>query len=159
MGRPCKSTKLRTGHQTSGERDVRSAVEGAFLDGKKPTAPKELTKEQKRIFNFIVKALPEKLLCSLDVYIVTMAAVSISRVQEVEFALNRIGTSREKAEDVTTVKNLLKMRDSYTKDFFRCCNELCLSPQSRAKIGSAASLAPSANNDPLTEVLRKFGGG
>ena len=35
-------------------------------------------------------------------------------------------------------KNFRLAKDSATKDFFRCCNELCLSPQSRAKLSIAA---------------------
>ena len=30
----------------------------------------------------------------------------------------------------------MSAKDKYTKSFFRCCNELCLSPQSRAKMAN-----------------------
>ena len=36
--------------------------------------------------------------------------------------------------DVSTIVALKSARDMYSKDFFRCCNELSLSPQARAKI-------------------------
>ena len=45
-------------------------------------------------------------------------------------------------------------KDKYTKDFFRCCNELCLSPQSRAKIALANANAAKDAADPLMEVLK-----
>ena len=45
-------------------------------------------------------------------------------------------------------------KDKYTKDLYRCCNELCLSPQARAKIGSLAVQAAKQREDPLLKALR-----
>ena len=51
-------------------------------------------------------------------------------------------------------KDVMAAKDKYTKDFFRCCNELCLSPQSRAKIALANANAAKDAADPLMEVLK-----
>ena len=44
------------------------------------------------------------------------------------------------------------VRDMYSKDFFRCCNELCLSPQSRAKL-SIADLNKAPEKKTLKDIL------
>ena len=43
-------------------------------------------------------------------------------------------------------------RDMYSKDFFRCCNELCLSPQSRAKL-SISNLNKQPEKKTLKDIL------
>ena len=48
----------------------------------------------------------------------------------------------------------MSSKDKYTKDFFRCCNELSLSPQARAKIGSLALQAKEKEEDPLIKALK-----
>ena len=37
-------------------------------------------------------------------------------------------------------KDFKSAHDMYTKQFFRCCNELCLSPQARARLSISATL-------------------
>ena len=58
-------------------------------------------------------------------------------------------------EDPSLIFNvkLMASKDKYTKDFFRCCNELGLSPQSRAKF---ANLMAAKAEDPLVEALRNI---
>lgn len=46
-------------------------------------------------------------------------------------------------------------KDKYTKDLYRCCNELCLSPQARAKIGSLNLTASKNKEDPLLNALKE----
>ena len=48
----------------------------------------------------------------------------------------------------------MSAKDKYTKDLFRCCSELSLSPQSRAKLGNINVQASKDNEDPLLKVLR-----
>lgn len=50
-------------------------------------------------------------------------------------------------------KEVLAAKDKYTKDFFRCCNELSLSPQSRAKLGNINLQVKQQQEDPLLKVL------
>ena len=50
-------------------------------------------------------------------------------------------------------KDLIKAKSEYTKDFFRCCNELSLSPQSRAKLGNINLQAKEKEDDVLLQVL------
>ena len=48
---------------------------------------------------------------------------------------------------------LQNARAKYQSDLWRGCNELCLSPQARAKIGSLAAQKQKKETDPLLSVL------
>lgn len=157
MARPAKNTTMINGHRTRAETEIRKGAEESFKNVI-PKIPKELTKNQKKIYRFILGALPPEVLCAVDIYILTVAAVSIDRLQTMDFALNRLESGNGTEEDTRLVSMLARDRDKYMKDFFRCCNELCLSPQSRAKIGTAAVKNISAVQDPLAAILGKYSG-
>lgn len=134
MARPCKSANLLTKpRQTKEEISAREATERKMrghASGLKP--PAFLSEDQKKIFKNIVKMLKySEILGEPDVYILTTCAVAVDRLQKIEELLNRSG-------DWTKERDALSAKDKYTRDFFRCCNELSLSPQSRAKIGNLA---------------------
>lgn len=133
---------------TKEEREIRLETEDK-LKGRadKIRPPTWLNKEQKKIFKYIVKELEEsEVLGNLDVYILTQCAVSIDRLQEIEKLING---------DVEAIysKSLMGAKDKYSKIFFRCCNELSLSPQSRAKLGTINLQAKERENDPLLNIL------
>ena len=72
-------------------------------------------------------------------------AITIERLESLEKEINESskitdedGKVKDKL-DVKTIINLKSVRDMYSKDFFRCCNELSLSPQARAKISINAT--------------------
>ncbi len=151
MARPAKSVNVQNKHLSSAEEEARSFVENAVKgNGGLPNPPRHLSKEQKKIFRFIVGQLEASgILGTLDSYILTVCAVAIDRLTHIESMIN---------EDVSLLKNdkLMASKDKYTKDLYRCCNELCLSPQSRAKIGSLAAQAAREKEDPLMKVLASF---
>ena len=41
----------------------------------------------------------------------------------------------------------------YSKDFFRCCNELCLSPQARAKISIVGAKDAGKDKKSIMDIL------
>ena len=45
------------------------------------------------------------------------------------------------------------LKSTYIKEFFRICNELCLSPQSRAKMSISASKMAEEKGDDLLKIL------
>jgi len=113
----------------------------------KISPPKHLNARQKKIFKYIVKELEaSQILGNLDIYVLSQAAIAIDRLQEIEKMIN---------EDTTRMfdKEVLAAKDKYTKDFFRCCNELSLSPQSRAKLGNINLQVKQQQEDPLLKVL------
>ena len=136
MGRPSKSAKVLTEcSQTKAEIAARVEAENKLKGNGLPAPPKYLSEEQRGIFDRIVGLLKESdILSELDSDVLGICAVSLDRIAEIE---------RRQNEDP----------EKYTKDFFRCCNELCLSPQSRAKVAIATTAKKTA--DPLLEVLKE----
>ncbi|MBQ7939473.1 MAG: phage terminase small subunit P27 family [Clostridia bacterium] len=142
MARPAKATGARSRHETKEETNSRREIENAIRgEGSGPVPPQHLTKEQKKIFRSVVRELKASdMLGSLDAYILATFAIAVDRMTYIETEIN--ADPQKIAND-----RLMKAKDKYTKDFYRCCTELCLSPQSRAKYSSAkmaADKGPSA---------------
>lgn len=145
MARPAISAKVTSKHLTRSETDAKLGTEERLKgSADKLRPPKYLTAEQKKIFRFIVSELTASgILGNLDVYVLTECSIALSRMQEIE---NRVNSDpAQLAND-----KLLQTKDRYTKSFFRCCNELCLSPQARAKMGN---LNIKTEENPLLKIL------
>ena len=149
MARPCKSAKVLTEcSQTKNEINRRIETEDklkGMADKIKP--PTYLNQKQKKIFKYIVSELKASgILGNLDVFILSTCSIAIDRLQEIEKMIN---------EDITklTDKDLMSSKDKYTKDLFRCCSELSLSPQSRSKLSNLNLQAQQTQQDPLLKVL------
>ena len=132
MARPSKSVSVISKNLTKEERKVREETESKLRGSSNAIKPlRHLNKRQKQIFKFIVNELKEaNILGNLDTYILNQTAISIERLETLEKKAN------ENA-DLLFQPSYKSTHDMYSKDFFRCCNELCLSPQSRAKISIA----------------------
>ena len=133
---------------TSAESQERQKAEKR-LRGKddKVEPPEYLTEDQKTIFRYIVDESKEAgILGNLDIYVLTMAAVSIDRIADIE---NQINSDPK----LLLESKLMSAKEKYSKDFFRCCNELSLSPQARAKISIANVKAIKENRNPILDVL------
>lgn len=146
MGRPAMSAKTTSKHLSKSEMDAKNGVE-EMLKGRsdKLKPPKYLTTQQKKIFRFIVKELEASgTLGNLDIYILTECCIALDRMQGIESSIN---------QEPCNILNdkLLQAKDKYTKSFFRCCNELCLSPQARAKMGNLNLKTKEEN--PLIKIL------
>lgn len=146
MARPAMSTKATSKHLTKAELSAKGEAEERLRGaGGKLRPPKYLTAAQRKIFKFIVNELKESdILGNLDVYVLTECCIALDRMQNIESRIN---------DDPSQIVNdkLLTAKDRYTKSFFRCCNELCLSPQARAKMGNLNLQAKEEN--PLLKVL------
>lgn len=152
-GRPTKSVKVISKYsQTKDELKERGKNEEKLKGGAVPPAPKWLTQSQKEIYDNIVECLKEsEMLCLNDVWILEKAAVAIDRVEAAERRLNEIwGQGYDEETEL-----YLKIEKQYTQDFFRACNELCLSPQSRAKLANAVTAK--AESEPLKDLLGDIG--
>ena len=146
MGRPAISAKVTAKHLSDTEKNSKLAAEER-LRGKadRLRPPKYLTASQKKIFRFIVGEMQESgVLGNLDVYVLAECSIALDRMQEIESQIN---------SDFSMIasQSLMSAKDKYTRSFFRCCNELCLSPQSRAKIGNINLTATEEN--PLLKIL------
>lgn len=149
MARPTKSVNLMSKHLTKEEIDLRSKKEEQ-LKGKSDNIvpPKYLSRTQKNIFKNIVLELKESnILSNLDIYLLSTCSISIDRLINIETQIND-------TPSLIRDNDLMRAKDKYTKDFYRCCNELSLSPQSRAKISNMNVQAKQKEEDPLFRVLK-----
>lgn len=146
MGRPAKAVDTLSGHLTDAEKNMRKKAETALKgNSNKIIPPDYLTEEQSFIFNYIVSELEASgILSNLDIYILATCSIAIDRLQNIETQIN------ENIEKLCS-KELMSAKDKYTKDLYRCCNELSLSPQSRAKIANINISAKEEN--PLIKLL------
>lgn len=147
MSRPAKSIDTNSQKMSKEERKQREEVEKNLRGGnEKIKAFKYLNKRQKAIFKDILNNLNKDILSNLDIYLLNQTAITIERLESIEKEINsasKIKDADGKEQDKLDVKTIIALksaRDMYSKDFFRCCNELSLSPQARAKI--SISLPP-----------------
>lgn len=145
-GRPAKSVGLLSSNISTEEYRARKDAEEKLKGRNDKIKPlKYLNKNAKKIFKTIVTELKESdILCNLDIYILSSCAVALDRIQSAE----------ELLEENILNKEARIVQDTYMRQFFRLCNELCLSPQSRSKLANAAYQSMQEDNDPLLEALR-----
>jgi P27 family predicted phage terminase small subunit len=149
MARPAKSVNTMSKNLTKEEKEIRAKTEEKLKGGAdKISPPKHLNKEQKKIFRNIVKELEgSEILGNLDIYILSTCAISLDRIETIETMINE-------NPELISDKDLRLANTKYTNDFFRCCNELSLSPQSRAKIGNLSLQKQQKERDPLLRALK-----
>lgn len=150
LARPCKSAKVLTeSSQTKDEIQERIENEEK-LKGKADNInpSQELTENQLFLFEYIKSELEEsKLLSNLDSFILTTCVIAIDRLQYIEEKINdKLG--------LVFNKDLMNSKKVYTADFLRCCNELSLSPQSRAKL---ANINLNSKEDKEDAALKTVG--
>lgn len=148
MARPAKSISAKTGQISKEEKQKREAVENSLKGGEVDlTPPRHLSAAQKKIYRFILEQLEEsKLLGQLDVFILSRTAITIDR-------LNVMDKKAKKEPDIIYNNNFRLAQGQATQEFFRCCNELCLSPQARAKLSVAAAKASEPQKKTLMDIL------
>lgn len=150
MARPCKSAKVLTEcSQTKDEINIRNENEEKLKGSANNINPPDyLNGNQIILFEYIKSELKESgILGNLDVYILAKCSIAIDRLQYIEEKVNEKPGSMFK-------KEVMSSRKAYTDDFFRCCNELSLSPQSRAKLSNINLQAKAEEDDPLLKLLR-----
>lgn len=153
MARPAKSVKTKSGVIPKAEENARRAAEDGIRGGDSRLIPPEwLTEAQKAIFTYIRDTLKESgILGDLDIYILTHTAVTIDCLRTLEKKTN--GNPK-----LLLDTGAAQSREKYTRDFFRCCNELCLSPQSRAKIAINAANNVREDKKSLLDILNEDDG-
>lgn len=148
MARPAKSVKIKSGAIAGNEEAIRSEVEDKLRGpAVELIPPSHLSSEQKEIFRYIVDQLRDSdILGRLDVYVLESTSIAIARIRQINGMIN---------DDPALLSDssLQSTRAKYQTDMWRGANELCLSPQARAKIGSLAAQAAKAKEDPLLKVL------
>lgn len=150
MARLAKAASIQKGKISAADKAKRLEVEKALRGADdKLAAPEYLDESQKQIFQFILSSMKEtNLVGNLDVYILSLCSIAIGRLQQIETMISN---------DTSLLSNsaLMSSKDKYSKDFYKCCAELCLSPSSRARLGSLAQQKKTEKEDPLLALLAK----
>lgn len=149
MARPSKSVETMSKHLTKDEIRIRSENQNKLKGNSDNIIPsQELNENQLFLFDFIKDELRKSgILSNLDTFILTKCVISIDRLQYIEKIINN------KPQTILN-KDLMSAKDKYDKDFYRCCNELSLSPQSRAKIANINKEAIDKEEDPVIRALK-----
>ena len=149
MARPAKSVKTISKNLTNNEKLKREIAEELMQgDCSQLIPPDYLTESQIKIFNFIVNNLEEsKILGSIDLYVLSQGAITIDRLINIEEYINC-------HSDAMFDTKLMATQDRLFKQFARICNELLLSPQSRAKI-SISVAEKTENKKTIMDLLNE----
>lgn len=145
MARPCKSVDTMAKNLTKEEYEGRKKQEERLRGGTDKIKPsKRLDIEEKKIFRFIVSELKESgILTNVDTYLIEICSSALKEFWE----------SKERLKKDYTDTAALKLRKECFSEYCRCCNELSLSPQSRAKLANINMLAQQEKEDPLIKIL------
>lgn len=159
MARPAKAIDTNSMKMSKEERKQREEAEEQLRGKNDKIKPfSYLNRRQKAIFKDILDNLNRNILSNLDTYLLNQTAITIERLESIEKEINNANKVREQDGkekdklDVKTISNLKSVRDMYSKDFFRCCNELSLSPQARAKLSISV---PPSTNPTLLDILNE----
>lgn len=114
----------------------------------KPSA--DLTKNQKKIFKFIVDELEvAEILCKLDVFVLERISCCIDIIKQCEKEISENGVIDENGN----VSPAFKVRKDEMANFIKLANELSLSPQARAKIANISIKNQNTKDDKLFSIL------
>ena len=149
MPRPAKPIELQSKHNTKADIQKRKSIQDSLKgDCSCIVPPYKLSDSQLNIFNKIREVYDNvSLIGELDIYTLAEGAVVIDRLQQLEMMIND-------NPDLLTDKDIMSIRKGYTQDYYRLCNELGLSPQSRAKLGSLSLRKDKQDNDALLTLLK-----
>lgn len=149
MARPARAASTNAGHHAKEEIQARIEEEKKMRGNSDKLKPSSyLNAHQKKLFKAIVKELSNaNILGNLDIYVLETTVIAIDRLQEIEKLVN---------EDIENLwdKTLMASKEKYTKDLWRGCSELSLSPSARAKIGNINVQAKGMKDDLLIKALR-----
>ena len=147
MARPAMSAKVTAKHLATSEKNAKIEIEDMLKGNSDELSPPEyLSDTQINIFNYIVGNLTKSgILSNLDVYVLAECSIAIDRMQYIEKQIND-------EPELLSNSSLIATKGRYAKNFQRYCNELCLSPQARAKIANINLQGKEEN--PLLELLK-----
>ncbi len=144
MARPAKAISMQSDSTciTKAEIAARKAEEDAMRGGSdKLVPPERYSERRKEVFNDVIAELEDRaLLGNLDYYVLCKFATSVEMLERIDELIDG------NMEEIENAK-MRNAREMYSRDFFKCCSELCLSPSSRAK---AAIHRAEARGKPAT---------
>ena len=144
-----KPIELVSGHRTKEEIQKRKeAQEKLKGDNSKIEPTQKLNENEIRIFNSIKAEMKNSgVLSNLDSYLLTQLSGAIDKLEYLDAAL-------EKKPALIFNKDFKSSKKLYFDIFTKCCNELSMSPASRAKLANINSMDDAEKEDPILKALK-----
>ena len=144
-----KPIELVSGHRTKEEIQKRKeAQEKLKGDNSKIEPTQKLNENEIRIFNSIKEEMKNSgVLSNLDSYLLTQLSGAIDKLEYLDAVL-------EKKPALIFNKDFKSSKKLYFDIFTKCCNELSMSPSSRAKLANINSMADAEKEDPILKALK-----
>ena len=136
-------------HSTKNEKTIRLAVENRFRGERyDETVPEEFDDDEARAYEWLCNVLrPADVLGEPDRHTMKLAAITIAR-------LERLDQMAREDPELLLNKFYNGARNGYIAQYLKFCQQLCLSPGARAKVGALVKNQKAAE-DPLIKVLGK----
>lgn len=157
MARASKPVDLQASHLTKEEYTNRKEQEEKLKgnDNLVYKAPKNLSKEGKKLYKFIVNELRESaILNNLDITILETCVDAILKMQECNKLIEEHGLLITKTDGSLVRNPASTIYKDYNAIFNKCCMELGLSPAARSKLASINVQAKANSEDPLLKALQ-----
>lgn len=149
MARPSKPLSVNSKHLTKSEIRSRQEQEDKLRGGSENLTPASyLTKEQIKRFRYYVRMMKASgIISDID-------SANLSNMVFVESQLEKLNQDANSNPDKINDKQWLAARSQLTKELAKYTSEFCLSPTSRAKMGSNNIKKKEEEKDPLLNALR-----
>lgn len=161
MAKPRKPAVVKKGKsETKGELKGRSEVEKSLLgrtDAFKET-PEHLTYNQKQYYSWLVEELENVgIVGNLDIPILEQTAVCIDRIRQAGEEINTLGvivTGEDKNGNPIPKENpAVKIETNYMTKYAQLCNQLGLSPASRASLAGKKIDEKEKKKDAVLQIV------
>jgi len=147
MSTPAKPAKMAKGHNTRADIQARTEMDKRLIGSQDITCPDDLTPMQREIFETVVAHfIDANIVSAIDSMTLAVFAIALDRLMTIEREINR-GHLDPFDSKVTAT------RAKYESTVWKGCNEFCLSPQARAKLGSVMTAKRKEAADPLMEAM------
>lgn len=156
MAKASKPVALQSAHLTQEQIEKRKQAEERLKGNSNLvyTPPKQLSKEEKKIYKFIVKELESSnILNNLDITILETTVDAIYRMKECKDNIDKYGVVTFKEDGSMQRNPATIIYKDYNAIFNKCCMELGLSPSARAKLSVLNVNSKEEKEDELLKIL------
>lgn len=162
MARAKKPASLKKGQSESlAEKKHRQEIEEALkgADDKVFKVPAYLTKDEKLYYKFLIDNLEiSGLLCNLDIPLLEQTSNCLYVMRQCDDAIRKEGIliqSFDKYGNEKLIQNpAIKVKLDFMTKYNQLCNQLGLSPSSRASLAGKQIDAQQESEDPVLKLLR-----
>ncbi|MCT4543496.1 MAG: phage terminase small subunit P27 family [Vallitalea sp.] len=158
MAKASKPVEMTSKHLTKQEIAERKKEEEKLKgnDDKVYKPPSHLSKEEKKLYKFLVKELRESsILCNLDITILETTVDAIVNMQKCKQKINELGIVVKKGNGDIVKNPACTAYKDYNSIFNKCLQELGLSPSARARLSQLNVQTEKNKNDEILKIRKR----